>query len=159
MKRFKKYLNKIIYNPITVKDIEDLKDKYWADFVTDFSRSTPHKSQGKKPKRLHKSLQREIRQRDAALLGLRGIATEKDLILLSDVDEIPDPFTIKNLILKDLSIPHYLKMKWYMYWTNNKISEPWIGTVGFNFEVLKGRSLDLMRYSSKDINNVPGEIV
>ena len=157
--RYQKYLGKIIYNPITTNDIEELKDKNWSDYTTDFNESIPHKSQGKKAKRLHKSLQREIRQRDAAILGLHGKAENKDLILLSDVDEIPNPNVIKNLKEKDLVIPHYLQMKWYLYWTNNKVCEPWIGTVGFNFEFLKGKSLDLLRYSSKDIKNVPGEIV
>ena len=157
--RFKKYFDKIIYNPITLKDIEDLKNKNWKDYITDFSKSTPHKSQGKPAKRLHKSLQREIRQRDSALLGLLGKADDKDIVLLSDVDEIPNPETIKNLIDKDLEIPHYLVMKWYMYWMNNEVSEPWVGTVAFNFNVLKGKSLDLLRYSSKDIKNVPGKIV
>lgn len=157
--RFKKYIDKIIYNPITLKDIEDLKDKRWKDYITDFNKSTPHKSQGKTAKRLHKSLQREIRQRDSAFLGLYGRADDNDLVLLSDVDEIPNPDMIKSLIGKDLNIPHYLIMRWYMYWMNNKVSEPWVGTVAFNFKVLKGKSLDLLRYSSKDIHNVPGEIV
>ena len=39
---------------------------------------------------------------------------------------------------------------------NNKVCSPWFGTVAFNFEVLKGKSLDLLRYSSKDQNNVRG---
>ena len=105
--RFKKYFDKIIYNPITLKDIEDLKDKWWKDYTTDFNKSTPHKSKGKPAKSLHKSLQREIRQRDSAFLGLYGRADENDLVLLSDVDEIPNPNIIKNLIEKDLNIPHY----------------------------------------------------
>ena len=159
LKRFKKYLNKIIYNPITLKDIEDLKDKDWKDYITDFHKSTPHKSGGKAAKGLHTSLQREIRQRDSAILGLIGKAENKDLILLSDVDEIPNPNTIIKLLNKDLDLPHYFNMKWYLYWVNNKVCNPWFGTVGFNFEVLKGKSLDLLRYSSKDIKNVPGEII
>ena len=159
MERFKKYKKKIIYNIITKKDIENLKINHWQEYITDFNKSTPHKSQGKPAKKLHKSLQREIRQRDAAFLGLRGRADCKDIILLSDVDEIPDPITIKTLAKKDLNIPYYLNMNWYMYWMNNKVCSPWFGTVAFNFEVLKGKSLDLLRYSSKDQNNVPGEIV
>ena len=159
MERFKKYNKKIIYNPITKKDIENLKDKSWQEYTTDFNKSTPHKSKGKPAKKLHKSLQREIRQRDAAFLGLFGRADCKDIILLSDVDEIPDPNTIKILTKKDLKNPYYLNMDWYMYWIINKVCAPWFGTVAFNFEVLKGKSLDLLRYSSKDQNNVPGEIV
>lgn len=159
LERFKKYLDKIIYNPVTLKDIEDLKDDNWKEFTTDFDKSTPHKSQGKRAKSLHKSLQREIRQRDSGIKGLYGIANDKDLILLSDVDEIPNPNIIHNLKGNDLDIPHYLNMKWYLYWTNNKVCESWFGTVAFNFEVLKGKSLDLLRYSSKDVTNVPGEIV
>jgi len=159
LKRFKKYLNKIIYNPITLKDIEDLKDKAWEEYTTDFNKSTIHKSGGKSPKVLHKSLQREIRQRDSAILGLFGKAEDRDLILLSDVDEIPNPNTIIKLFNKNLDSPHYFNMEWYLYWSNNKVYDPWFGTVGFNFQVLKGKSLDLLRYSSKDINNVPGEII
>ena len=94
MERFKKYNKKIIYNPITKKDIENLKDKR-QEYITDFNKSTPHRVKVSQLK--HKSLQREIRQRDAAFLGLRGRADCKDIILLSDVDEIPDPITIKTL--------------------------------------------------------------
>ena len=46
-----------------------------------------------------------------------------------------------------------------MYFINNKVCDPWFGTVAFNFEILKDKSLDLLRYSSKDKKNIPGEMV
>ena len=157
--RFRKYFDKIIYNPVTTNDLKNIKQKFKSNYLTDFNKSTPHKSKGIPAKKLHRTLRREILQRDSAILGFYNRADEKDLILLSDVDEIPNPKIIEILKEKNLNSPHYFEMKWYMYFINNKVCDPWFGTVAFNFEILKEKSLDLLRYSSKDKKNIPGEMV
>ena len=50
-------------------------------------------------------------------------------------------------------------MNWFLYWINNKVSDPWFGTVLFHFKDLKGNSLDNFRFASSDEKKVPGKIV
>ena len=159
IERFKKFEKKIIYNPISKKDLEQLKNKKWVNYVSKLDRSLPYKHSGRKPFLLNKSLKREIEHRDSAILGFHKLAKPNDFILLSDLDEIPNPQTIKIALKNKVNQPHYFKMEWFLYWINNRVSKPWFGTVLFKFKHLKGNSLDNFRYASSDINNVPGPIL
>ena len=158
-KRYKEYDKKIIYNPITKKDLLELQKEYWSDYVSDLKKSISYKHKGKPPKYLKKSLRREISHRDAAILGFFKLASDEDLILLSDLDEIPNPKTISKAIKKKFDCPHYFKMDWFLYWINNKVSNPWFGTVLFRFKNLKGNSLDNLRFASPKEQDVPGPII
>ena len=89
-KRFKKFDQKIIYNPITKKELLELEKKTWSDYVCDLNKSIYYKHKGKPAKYLKKSLRREISHRDAAILGFFKLAANDDLILLSDLDEFPN---------------------------------------------------------------------
>ena len=158
-KRFKEFEKKIIYNPVTQKELKELKKEIWSDYVCDLNKSLPYKHSGKRPKYLKKSLRREISHRDSAILGFFKIASENDLILLSDLDEIPNPDTLSLAIKKNLKFPHYFKMNWFLYWINNKVSSPWFGSVLFKFKHLKGNSLDNFRFASFKEEDVPGPII
>ena len=158
-KRFKKFDQKIIYNPITKKELLELEKKTWSDYVCDLNKSIYYKHKGKPAKYLKKSLRREISHRDAAILGFFKLAANDDLILLSDLDEIPNPKAISLAKNKNLECPHYFKMDWYLYWINNKVSFPWFGTVLFKFSNLKGSSLDNLRFASFKEDIVPGPII
>ena len=50
-------------------------------------------------------------------------------------------------------------MDWFLYWINNKVSNPWFGTVLFRFKHLKGNSLDNLRFASPKEKDVPGPII
>ena len=158
-KRFKEYDKKIIYNPITKKELLELQGEQWSDYVCDVNRSISYKHKGKPSKYLKKSLRREITHRDSAILGFFKIASDEDIILLSDLDEIPNPKTISKAINKKINCPHYFKMDWFLYWINNKVSNPWFGTVLFRFKHLKGNSLDSFRFASSKEKDVPGPII
>ena len=158
-KRYKEFDQKIIYNPITKKELLELQNDYWSDYVSDLNKSISYKHRGKPPKYLKKSLRREISHRDSAILGFFKLASDEDLILLSDLDEIPNPKTISKAIKKKFDCPHYFKMDWFLYWINNKVSNPWFGTVLFRFKYLKGNSLDNLRYASSKEQDVPGPII
>jgi len=158
-KRYKEFDQKIIYNPITKKELLELQNNYWLDYVSDLNKSISYKHKGKPPKYLKKSLRREISHRDSAILGFFKLASDEDLILLSDLDEIPNPKTISKAIKKKFDCPHYFKMDWFLYWINNKVSNPWFGTVLFRFKYLKGNSLDNLRYASSKEQDVPGPII
>lgn len=157
--RFKEYEKKIIYNSITKKDLLELQKQKWSDYVCDLNKSISYKHKGKPAKYLKKSLKREISHRDSAILGFFKMASDEDLILLSDLDEIPNPKTILKTLKKKIDCPHYFKMDWFIYWINNKVSHPWFGTVLFRFKHLKGNSLDNFRFASSKEQDVPGPII
>ena len=157
--RFKEYSKKIVYNPITNRELQILKNKSWENYTSDFNISLTHKHNGRPAKKIKDSLKREISHRDSCILGFYNLASPSDFILLSDLDEIPNPKTIKETIKKPINNAHYFKMNWYLYWINNRVSENWFGTVLFEFKYLKGRSLDNLRLASSNESMVPGEIV
>jgi len=157
--KFKQFHKKIIYNPITAEELLKLKQTKWRDYVSDLNKSLPHKHKGKPAKYIKESLKREISHRDSAILGFYDIANKDDLILLSDLDEIPNPEAISDAIKKTITKPHYFKMTWFLYWINNQVSEPWFGTVLFKFRNLKGNSLDNFRFASSKEIKVPGPII
>ncbi len=157
--RFKKYSNKIIYNPISEVELKELKSTKWVNYVSNLNIPLPHKHKGKPAKKIRTSLKREITHRDSAILGFFNLALPNDYILLSDLDEIPNPLAIEKIIKKSISKPHYFKMNWYLYWINNKVSQDWYGTVLFKFKELKGSSLDNFRFASSNSSEVPGTII
>ena len=113
-KRFKEFEKKIIYNPITQKELKELKKEIWSDYVCDLNKSLPYKHGGKLPKYLKKSLKREISHRDSAILGffkmysLRSGAISffdlpaRSLSLLKSVFNILEIFLITSSLGADL---------------------------------------------------------
>lgn len=157
--RFQDFEAKIIYNPISPQELEFLGNSHWSNLTTDLNRSLPYKHGGRPAKRLHSSLLREISHRDAGVLALSKIAMPNDLILLSDVDEIPNPSIVRELAINGVMQPSYFQMEWYLYWINNRVEAPWLGTVAFKYKMLQGFSLDMMRFSSSDLDNAPGPVI
>ncbi|HLO73503.1 MAG TPA: hypothetical protein VK164_06165 [Flavobacterium sp.] len=62
----------------------------------------------------------EFFQRNSIVKGLANCKPE-DIILISDVDEIPKPSVIQNFIDKGINEIHGLKMDMYMYFLNNQL--------------------------------------
>lgn len=85
--------------------------------------------------------ERENYQRNAILRGLRDCKNE-DIILISDVDEIPRkhliPYVKSNLKKRNLSGIAF-EMKFFRFQLNRTIKEnlPWMGTVATTYEQLK----------------------
>ena len=159
LQRFREYFGKLYYYPLTPEDASHRAPKEYQEYSTRKTLRLKHKHGGKPPWQLHSSCMREIRQRDAAIIPLSTIASDDDLILLSDADEIASPSIIADLKKIGNLSPRYLSMQWYIYHWNNKALENWLGTVAFSFNQLKGHSLDQLRYSSCDQRNAPGPIV
>lgn len=158
--RFSKYEDKIIYNKVSNKDLESLRNGELKKYITNFDLSHSHKHSNRPASILHSSLKREITHRDSAILGLAKVARDGDIVFISDVDEIPNPKVIELFRDKSIESPSYFEMKWYMYWVNNQVSDcKWYGTVVFEYSMLENKSLDLLRYSSSDSKNVPGLII
>jgi len=79
----------------------------------------------------------EIFQRNAISYGINHIKdlSESDLIIISDLDEIPDPNTLNKIkkgnIIVDINI---LEMDLYYYNLNTRINEKWLHSIIISYE-------------------------
>jgi beta-1,4-mannosyl-glycoprotein beta-1,4-N-acetylglucosaminyltransferase len=100
---------------------EKFKDKIVHIIVDDF----PHKNI---IEFTNKQWENEFYQRNAISRGLARIHTLKDddVIIISDVDEIPDPRTLRKIRQGEIIITfNILEMDFYYYNLNTKISDKW----------------------------------
>jgi beta-1,4-mannosyl-glycoprotein beta-1,4-N-acetylglucosaminyltransferase len=157
--RYEEFSAKIIYNPIGSNELADMSNEPWVAYKTQADHVRQHKHGGRAPQSLHSSLKREITHRDAAVRGLLPYVSNKDLILLSDVDEIPKVSAIESMQASANIELTYFEMDWFLYYLNNKVELPWYGTAAFKLDHLRGQSLDLLRYASSDPKGVPGSVL
>jgi beta-1,4-mannosyl-glycoprotein beta-1,4-N-acetylglucosaminyltransferase len=157
--RFERFKNKIIYYriPASRKEIEiELLNEYF----TNENKSFPHKHNSRKAKDLSPSVKLEIYQRDCLVVPLIGKATEGDIVLLSDLDELPNPESLR--IIKDnfnSSTIYHFRQIWYTYWINNQVDSEWFGTRAFDFSKLKYSSMDYHRFPTEARSYQVGEII
>ena len=158
--RFREFEKKIIYNRIdsTPNDFTDFIPP--NEYYTDRQRSYNHKSNGVPLTKLSLDFQREVFQRDSIINGLLRVANDEDIILISDLDEIPNP---EHLIDADRSyeagILYNFCMKWFMYYLNVQCSSEWFGTRICRFDYLKGKSIDLIRHHLENRHEQPGPVI
>lgn len=158
--RFAKYLDKIRCLQLTADDVNNFHASYSSVYATPWDLSLPYKHSGRKPKDLHSSVQREIKQRDSAAIGLINYCRDDDIIILGDADEIARPEVIAQLRLQsEIKRPVYLGMSWYLYSLDRRSDETWLGSVAFQYRSLKGNSLDAFRLGSSVVPSCPGPIV
>ena len=116
-KRFKKWEDKIIHNPIK---IPDLKNPWKREF---FSRN--------------------------AMIDL-DIFEDKDLLIMSDSDEIPNPLIIKEAANVISSDSHYtLEQSCYAYWINNLYSRKWYGSRIATYKYMKNKKAQDVREATE----------
>lgn len=94
--RYKKFLHKIIHIKLT-------KYPLFLPIINPF---TPWKL--------------EFYQRDSIVKGLAG-CQPNDIVMISDVDEIPNPSVIKQYLDNGVNDIYGLKMDMFMYYLNNKL--------------------------------------
>lgn len=157
--RFEKYRNKIISHVVNEypKDFRNLKKKYF----TNYNISYPHKHNGISAINLTDDCKLEIFQRDSIIEGFIDIVKENDIVMYSDIDEIPNPKSILELeeLLNDNDIIHF-NMKWYIYYLNNFCSNEWFGTRAVKFNYLHNRSIDLIRFDTENRSKIKfGKII
>ena len=118
--KFKKKINYIVLEN-EPENLETINDK-----------DTPDK---KNSKYIMNALKRENFQRNAITKGLKEVNPD-DLILISDVDEIPD---LSNLNLNNINDEIILfKQNFYYYKFNLKLENlPWLGTKACKYKILK----------------------
>jgi len=160
--RFKNFHHKIIH--IIVENIPNNFEHFKKpdSRYTDYHRSYPHKHNGKKLISLDKQFQREVYLKDYQIIGLNKIANNNDIIILGDLDEIPNKKILKKIIQENsLKInEHYtLCLKWYMYYFNVKIFKDWFGIRICRFSYLSDKSIDLLRYPLEERNKQNSKII
>jgi beta-1,4-mannosyl-glycoprotein beta-1,4-N-acetylglucosaminyltransferase len=115
--RFKQWEDKIVYLPIILSDDG-------LDFSTKDTSYNPNSA----------AWQFEYQQRSALFYGLENVK-DSDIILMGDIDEIPNPDYIKSS-----QVPSTCVMDFYYYYVNNKSIGPrdkqWLGTSIINGQLL-----------------------
>ncbi len=116
--RFEKWIPKITYCPIELDDTG-------LDFTQKDNSYNPTSP----------SWQFEYQQRSALIYGLENIQPD-DIILMGDIDEIPDPS-----LFKKYDVPVVYAMDFFYYYANNKSIGPrdsiWFGTAQISGDYLK----------------------
>ena len=102
-------------------------------------------------KRLHWLL--DSYHRECIHMGLNGL-NENDIILLSDLDEIPSIKFI-NYVKNNISKADYFaaQQNEFKYFTNTFSNNNWIGTVASKYKFFKNNSINLIRIYAKDDNS------
>jgi len=93
--------------------------------------------------------------RECIHIPLSKICNDDDLIILSDVDEIPNRKIIKNI--KDIKKPLVCKQNEFKYFLNLYSNNNWLGSTIIKYYNLKSTSLNIIRRESSKFNIVfPG---
>ena len=101
---------------------------------------------------------REIFSRNYALT--LPIFNEDDIIISSDLDEIPNPDAIAQVNDWITDDSHFtFQMNFYMYYLNNYMTDNWYGTRVATYKYLKDRTLDGIRESTEEQSKITGPIV
>lgn len=92
--------------------------------------------------------QADFWHRDHALTALSDLAPD-DIVLVSDLDEIPDPKNVTHIGAHEMDF-YYYSLRW------RKVDQ-WIGTVGIRGEsILMGQTPSKMRVIKDDLPRVKG---
>ena len=91
-------------------------------------------------------------QRESLHIPLSKICNDNDLVLLSDLDEIPSIDFLKYLKRNDFENFITARQREYNIFLNLFKNPDWIGTIAGKYKYLKNHSLNLMRKDSKDVN-------
>jgi|TARA_R100000084_G_scaffold70829_1_gene31436 beta-1,4-mannosyl-glycoprotein beta-1,4-N-acetylglucosaminyltransferase len=107
---------------------------------------------------LERSWDREIFSRNYALT--LPIFNDDDIIISSDLDEIPNPEAIEMVSEWITDKTHYtLQMNFYMYYLNNYMTDRWYGSRVATYKYLKNKTLDELRETTEDQSKITGPII
>jgi beta-1,4-mannosyl-glycoprotein beta-1,4-N-acetylglucosaminyltransferase len=162
-------LNKNLYGKFKSKIIHNVIDETPDDFssfvppneyYTNREIGFAHKSRGIPLSKLNIDFQREVYQRDSIINGLLGNVEPDDFVLISDLDEIPCADAVGKIInsYEENRLYNFCQ-KWFIYYLNLRYEKEWFGTRLCTFSMLKGKSMDLMRYNLEKRSEQPGPIV
>ena len=150
-KRYQKYLDKIIYHKI-----EDIQFNY--EGLINFLK----KSNSKVCKKISLFIEKhdyyeknnlsfilDSYHRECIHIGLEKICKDEDIVLLSDLDEIPPFEIVKNLKLENkLNKLYVFVQNEFQYFLNNYANGNWYGTIISPYKLIKEHSLNQLRKNS-----------
>ena len=148
--RFTKYIDKIIYitedMPVEIFNVikKDATSKYNLEYNKIMDIFNIESENGLKE---HQTFARDYIQREFIKLGLID-CEPNDIILVSDLDEIPHPDIIES-IRKNNLINHVVMMDCHNFYINNLCHTNWYGTTSFKYSDLKDISLTHFRTACK----------
>ncbi len=146
--RFSKFNHKIIHN-IT----EEIPNDY-SDYMEKRKYHTPMKENdnGGNPYYQYPiRFQRAIFNRDSSIYGaIKGGINNEDIIITSDVDEVPNPLIFENLDWFDKNNHYVCLQRAFYYKLNYLYQENWMGSRICSFEKLSESSVDMLRNNHKD---------
>ncbi len=149
--RFEKFLDKIIH--VVVDDTPNNYMNFDSLYVSNnsvFNNILDHLKNAHHIPKNEPQWCREFFQRECMIRGLQDCSQE-DVIIFSDLDEIPNPENI-NLNISNDSIYH-CDQSMYQYFVNIKKDERWFGSKIFKYSYLVGKSLNSIR-TDKNRQNV-----
>jgi len=127
---FEKFEEKIIYNPVSI------------------------------PSDIAVTWDREIWQRNSQWEAIEKISTDDDLILTSDVDEIPSLKILENVDKWfDKNELYHFQQDMFMYYLNNFKTSNWFGTRACGKSILTKRSIDDIRESTEIFNKLSSTVI
>lgn len=153
-KLFKKFDGKIIYFQInefhsSYKEVID-NLKISQDPIKHKVLSLLHNHNHYNKKELNWVL--DTYQRESLHIPLSKICNDNDLVLLSDLDEIPSIDFLSYISKNDFENFITARQREYNIFLNLFKNANWIGTIAGKYKYLKNHSLNLMRKDSKDVN-------
>jgi len=156
-KRYKKYLDKITY-----LKIEDIHFSY--NELIEFL----EKSNSKVRKTISKFIKKhdyydknnlsyilDSYHRECIHIALEQKCKDGDIVLLSDLDEIPSFRIIKDLKKgKNLNFPNVFIQHEFQYFLNNYAKSDWHGTIACPYNLMKKYSLNELRNNSNKLSRI-----
>lgn len=128
--KFKKFDDKIIYNQVSI------------------------------PQNISITWDREIFQRNSPLFKIKKIFNKEDLIITSDIDEIPSVEVLKDYHnWFEVDCLYHLKQNMYMYYLNNFKTDNWFGSRICSLSFLEDKSIDDIRQATENEEKLDGFII
>ena len=133
-------------------DVKDLFQAFKSQIihiiVDDFPHKYPNIDYSKSEQWINENYQRNCMKRGTERLYLKNT----DILIVSDLDEIPDPTTIENIKNSTIQIEfNRLEMDFYFYNLNTLLLRKWTTAKVLTYQFLKTHNLSFQNI--RDINN------
>tara|TARA_B100000242_G_scaffold197188_1_gene142516 strand:- start:694 stop:1692 length:999 start_codon:yes stop_codon:yes gene_type:complete len=151
IKRYSKYLDKIYY--FKIKDIYFDEKEFFSYInknnnailkkISHFINSHNHYDKN------NLSYLLDTYHRECIHIALNKLCKKKDLILISDLDEIPSYYILKKIKnINNIKDPIVFIQKEFQFFFNNFSNKLWYGSILANYEFIEKQSLNQLRIDS-----------
>jgi beta-1,4-mannosyl-glycoprotein beta-1,4-N-acetylglucosaminyltransferase len=154
--RFKKFWPKIIYQkvddlPTNFMDLDPSRAKNELQSLI-FQKLNNHTHWPKN----HTGYGRDAYEKEAVLLQM-GVCNSEDIIVSSDLDEIPNPDTLREVLKNfDVNQIYNFAQRMFYYYLNVEKEDNWIGPTVVSFRKFKDGSVSDFRLNRRGLLVTPG---